>query len=482
MCCCFLFVSVFVMLIVIVFVVFVQMQIDDEWMILIVMLIVGDIIIFSIGWVMLMVLVIVVIMDSDNDVIIDGDIDIIFDDDGVVVVYFVGGNIGDLFIVGDILILFDIQFIDEGEDEGIGFFDFDGLIVIGGLWVGILINGIGVYVGDVYLVLGGLVIVQGNDFQVFSVLMEMIGGFDFNGVLCIIGDWFYVINLVGDVFGDLIVNGSVSVMGEDFVGIEIFGDLGGMFYLNNVVIMIGYQFVNCLVGVEYIVMLDVDDCYQSGVFVLIFGSIVGGVFFDVFNDDNNVMCFLIVIVWGEVFFVYIFVMIVDFIIGEVLQWLIEDDLDMEEDESQLVIVLGYFFVNCGVINVYGELDDINVIGICIDGFDDGFGGFFIVILINGLFNVGQIFVWLYSNEIVINFYGVIFGNGVVVLVFINIGIMFIENIMVGGLMNFGSVYFIVIESEVVFNLLINFGVIFGVGLGGGNGYVIVDNFGMLIDI
>lgn len=461
---------------------FAQTQIDDERTTPIATSTAGDIIISSTGRVTLTAPATAVTMDSDNDVTIDGDIDITSDEDGAVAVHLVGGNTGDLSIAGDISISSDTQPTDDGEDEGTGFSDLDGPTAIGGSRVGVLIDGTGAYVGDVYLAPGGSIIVEGNDSQALSVLTEMTGGFDFNGVVRAIGDRSHAINLAGDVSGDLVVNGSVSATGEDSVGIEISGDLGGMFYLNNAVTTTGYQFVNRPVGAEYIATLDDDDRYQSGASVLISGSIAGGVLLDAPNDDNNATRSSTVTVRGEAPSVHISAATADLTIGEVSQRPIEDDPDTEEDESQPAIALGYSFVNRGAINAYGELDDINATGMRIDGSDDGLGGFFTATLTNGLLNAGQISARSHSNETATNSYGVIFGNGAVVPVFTNTGTMFIENTTVGGSTNFGSAYSIVIESEAVLNSLINSGAIFGAGSGGGNGYAIVDNSGTLTDI
>ncbi|MBO6730331.1 MAG: autotransporter outer membrane beta-barrel domain-containing protein, partial [Maricaulis sp.] len=186
---------------------FAQTQIDDERTTPIATSTAGDIIISSTGRVTLTAPATAVTMDSDNDVTIDGDIDITSDDDGAVAVHLVGGNTGDLSIAGDISISSDTQPTDEGEDEGTGFSDLDGPTAIGGSRVGVLIDGTGAYVGDVYLAPGGSIIVEGNDSQALSVLTEMTGGFDFNGVVRAIGDRSHAINLAGDVSGDLVVNG-----------------------------------------------------------------------------------------------------------------------------------------------------------------------------------------------------------------------------------------------------------------------------------
>lgn len=461
---------------------FAQTQIDDERTTPIATSTAGDIIISSTGRVTLTAPATAVTLDSDNDVTIDGDVEITSDDDGAVAVHLVGGNTGDLAIAGDISIRSDTQPSDDGEDEGTGFSDLDGPSAIGGSRVGILIDGTGAYVGDVYLAPGGSVIVQGNDSQALSVLTEMTGGFDLNGVLRTTGDRSQTINLAGDVSGDLVVNGSVSATGEDSVGIDISGDLGGMFYLNNAVTTTGYQFVNRPVGEEYIATLDADDRYQSGSSILISGSIAGGMLFDAPNDDNNASRTAAVTVRGEAPAVHISAATGDISIGEVSQRPIEDDPDTEEDESQPAIALGYSFVNRGTINAYGELDDVNATGLRIDGADNGGGGFFTATLTDGLLNAGQISARSYSDEQITNSYGIVFGNGAVVPVFTNTGTLFIENTTVGGSTNFGSAYSIIIESEAVLNSLINSGSIFGAGTGGGNGYAIVDNSGTLTNV
>ena len=180
-----------------------------------------------------------VTLDSNNDVTIDGAIDVVSDDDGGIGVHVVGGNTGNLTISGPINVGSESDPVDNGEDEDAGFSDLDGPSAIGGNRIGVLVDGTGSFVGDIYMDNSGSLIVRGNDSAGLRVLTSVDGDIRLEGTMSIVGDRSAVIDIRDSVSGDLALSGSITARGEDTSAVSVAGNIGGGFYFNGAVATTG---------------------------------------------------------------------------------------------------------------------------------------------------------------------------------------------------------------------------------------------------
>jgi len=424
-----------------------------------------------------------VTLDSSNDVTVDGTIDVVSDEDGGIGVHVVGGNTGNLTISGPITVESESDPEDDGEDEDTGFSDLDGPSAIGGNRVGVLVDGDGAFVGDIYMDSSGSIIVRGNDSAGIRVLTGIEGEVRLEGSVSIVGDRSVGIDIQDTLTGDFAITGSVAARGEDSSAIVLAGDVGGAFYLNSAVSTTGYQFSSYTNNEEYLATLDEDDVFQAAATILIQSSIEGGILFDAPTDDNRVSRTATVSHRGEAPAVQILASDGNITFGEVIQPAVEDDDTTEdEDESVPETPLGYSWVNRGSITTTSDLNDTSSTGILIGGGDDGNGSVFTAELLHGFLNTGSISAISFSDTIAATAVALHLEEGAILPILTNEGAISSTSQNTVDATAFGSAYTIVIEDGAVLEELVNSGQIVASGGNGGSGYAIVDRSGTLRSI
>ncbi|MEP3073913.1 MAG: hypothetical protein ABJQ26_14070, partial [Maricaulis sp.] len=421
-----------------------------------------------------------VTLDSSNDVTVDGAINVVSDDDGGIGVHVVGGNTGNLTISGPITVESESDPVDNGEDEDAGFSDLDGPSAIGGNRIGVLVDGDGAFVGDIYMDATGSIIVRGNDSAGLRVLTSIDGEIRLEGPVSIIGDRSVAVDIQDSVSGDLALAGSVTARGEDTTAISIGGDIGGGFYLNGSVVTTGYRFAAYTNNDEYLATLDDDDRFQAGPAILIQSSIANGILIDAPTEDNRVSRTATISMRGEAPALKIFASADNLTIGEAIQPAVEDDDSTEdEDESLPETPLGYSFVNRGTVSATSDLNDTSSTGLWIGGADDGNGSYFTAELTHGFLNTGTFSTISYSDTIAATTVSVHLDDGALLPIFTNQGTISATSQNTADATAFGSAFAIVIEDDAVLEELVNSGQIIATGGGGGSGYAIIDRSGTL---
>ncbi|GLK52420.1 autotransporter family protein [Maricaulis virginensis] len=424
-----------------------------------------------------------VTLDSSNDVTVDGAIDVVSDDDGGIGVHVVGGNTGNLTISGPITVESESDPEDDGEDEDSGYSDLDGPSAIGGNRIGVLVDGDGAFVGDIYMDSSGSIIIRGNDSAGIRVLTGIEGEVRLEGSISIIGDRSVGIDIQDTLTGDFAITSSVAARGEDSSAIVLAGDVGGAFYLNSAVSTTGYQFSSYTNNEEYLATLDEDDVFQAAATILIQSSIEDGILFDAPTDDNRVSRTATVSHRGEAPAVQILASDGNITFGEVIQPAVEDDDTTEdEDESVPETPLGYSWVNRGSITTTSDLNDTSSTGILIGGGDDGNGSVFTAELLHGFLNTGSISATSFSDTIAATAVALHLEEGAILPILTNEGAISSTSQNTVDATAFGSAYTIVIEDGAVLEELVNSGQIVASGSNGGSGYAIVDRSGTLRSI
>lgn len=422
-----------------------------------------------------------VTLDSDNDVTVDGQINVVTDEDGGVGVHVEGGHTGDLTITGSINVEAESDPQDDGEDEV--YSDDDGPSAIGGNRIGVLVDGSGAMVGDIYMDSTGSIVVTGNDSAGLRVLTGIEGEVRLEGSVSVIGDRSVGIDIQDSVTGDVALSGNYSVRGEDSTTIDLSGDIGGSFYLSASVNTTGYRFSGYSNVDEYLDTLDDDDRFQAGPGVLVQANIDGGILFDAPTDDNRVSRTTSISMRGEAPAVQIIASSGNIVIGEAIQPPVEDDPDTEDtDESLAATPLGYSLVNRGSIGATSDLNDTSATGMWIGGSDDGNGGLFTAELTEGFLNTGSITTVAYSDTVAATAVSLHLGDGAMLPILTNDGTISATSNNTADATAFGSAYAILIEDEGVLEELVNSGQIVASGRAGGSGYAIIDRSGTLRSI
>jgi len=422
-------------------------------------------------------------LDSDNDVTVDGAIDVITDEDGGVGVHVVGGNTGDLTITGPITVESETDPEDDDDDGDEDFPNDDGPSAIGGNRVGVLVDGSGDFVGDIYMDSTGSIVVRGNDSAALRVLTGIDGEVRLEGAASVIGDRSVGIDIQAPISGDLAISGNTSVRGEGTSAIVVAGDVGGSFYLNSGINSTGYRFSSYSNVDEYLDTLDDDDKFQGGPAVRVEASIDGGILLDAPTEDNRVGRAGSITQRGEAPALEIVASSGNIVIGEAIQPAVEDDEDTEDtDESLPETPLGYSVVNRGSIAATSDLNDTSSTGILISGADDGAGSLYTAELSMGLLNAGTISSTAYSDTIAATAVALHLDDGAMLPIITNDGTISATSSNTVDATAFGSAYAIMIEDDAVMEELVNSGQIVANGRQGGSGYAIIDRSGTLRSI
>ncbi|MEA1942803.1 MAG: autotransporter outer membrane beta-barrel domain-containing protein [Pseudomonadota bacterium] len=422
-------------------------------------------------------------LDSDNDVTVDGEIDVVTDEDGGVGVHVVGGNTGNLTINGPITVESESDPEDDDDDADADYPNEDGPSAIGGNRIGVLVDGSGDFVGDIYMDSTGSILVRGNDSAGLRVLTGIEGDVRLEGAASVVGDRSVVIDIQAPISGDLAISGNTSVRGEDSSAIVVAGDVGGSFYLNSGVSATGYRFSSYSNVDEYLDTLDDDDKFQAGPAVLVEASIDGGILLDAPTEDNGVSRSGSITQRGEAPALQILASSGNIVIGEAIQPAVADDEETEdEDESLPETPLGYSMVNRGSIAATSDLNDTSSTGFRIGGADDGAGSVYTAELSLGLLNTGTISSISYSDTIAATAVALHLDDGAMLPIITNDGTISASSNNTVDATAFGSSYAILIEDGVVMEELVNSGHIVANGRQGGSGYAIIDRSGTLRSI
>lgn len=424
-----------------------------------------------------------VTLNSDNDVTIEGEIEIVSDENGGIGVHVEGGNTGDLVISGSITVESESEPQDNGEDDDAGYSDLDGPSAIGGNRIGVLVDGAGAFVGDIYMDNTGSIIVRGNDSAGIRVLTGVEGEIRLEGPVSILGDRSVGIDIQDTLTGDFAISGNVAARGEHSSAIVLAGDVGGAFYLNSTVSTTGYRFGSYTNNEEFLATLDEDDVFQANTTILIQSSIDGGILFDAPTGENRLTRTTTVSQRGEAPAVQILASDGNITIGEVVQPAVpDDDTTEDEDESVEETPLGYSWVNRGAVTATSDLNDKSSTGILIGGSDDGNGSVFTAELLHGFLNSGTISSTSYSDTVASTAVALHLEDGAILPILTNDGAISSTSHNTVDATAFGSAYAIVIEDGAVMEELVNSGQIVAAGNNGGSGYAIIDRSGTLRSI
>ena len=421
-----------------------------------------------------------VTLDSDNDVTVDGDVSITSDDDGGIGVHVAGGTSGDVNIGGTITVASESTPQDNGEDED--YSDLDGPSAIGGNRVGVLIDGAGNFVGNVYMDTTGSIVIRGNDSAAIRVLTGVDGEMRLQGSINVTGDRSAGLDIQDAISGDLALTGTIGVRGEDSTAVLINGDIGGGFYVNAALSTTGYQFSSYSNYDAYLDTLDEDDVFQANSTILIQANIANGILFDAPTADNRVARTTAISYRGEAPAVSISADDSDIVIGEAIQPAVEDDPDTEdEDESLDATALGYSFVNRGSVNATSDLNDVGSTALYIGGATDGVT-LYTAELTHGFLNTGNLAATSYTDLVAARSVTVHLDDGAILPIITNEGAITAIANTVSESEAFGSAYALLIEDEAVMEALVNSGQIIASGRAGGSAYGVIDRSGTLQSI
>jgi uncharacterized protein with beta-barrel porin domain len=413
-----------------------------------------------------------VTLNSDNSVSNDGTISITTDEDDAVGVHIVGGNTGDFTNTGRIEVLSETA-QTFGEDGRL-----DGEIATGSNRVAILVDGAAVFTGDILLSTGSVIVVRGNDSAGIRILTNLDGNFTHGGTLSMGGSDSFGIEARGDISGDMLIGGSVTATGEDSTAISINGDVGGRLLVSGTVSSSGYRFTGVLTdAVLGETVLDAEDRQNSGSALVVSGNVADGLLVngpisddpDTALNEAGVSAASITTRSGSVA-MHILADAQDIVLGQVVIPAIADDPDTAADESEPQQLLGYSFINRGVISASGDIDGVDGQALRIDG-----TGGFTATLSDGMLNQGTISTVTYTNaDKSATSTSLALGAGAIVPVLNNTGILRATTVGIGG-----TARALIIEAGGSMPSLINHGDLGAISVGGGSVVAVRDFSGTL---
>ena len=165
----------------------------------------------------------------------------------------------------------------DSDNDG----DLDGPFATGSNRYGIRTNG--AFIGNIAVVSGGSIAIEGNNSAGISLGGPLTGNFTHDGTTTVLGN-----NSVGtqftDVSGNVRLAGTISVKGENSVAVRSTGNVGGAMILQGNIASTGYRFTT---PPSDRTKLDADDLLQGGPAVSIEGNVAKGIILAVPPKDQS---------------------------------------------------------------------------------------------------------------------------------------------------------------------------------------------------
>lgn len=193
-----------------------------------------------------------------------------------------GGTTTGLRIGGSITITDTLT--EPKDDDGDG--DVDGPFATGSDRYGIRLTGAGDVTGNIELLTGSTVFVEGNSSYGMSLETGLVGNLISRGTIRVVGNNSTAVRALGDIDGIVYLAGSINAVGEGSTAIGMFGDISGGLNIQGTVSATGYRYTNRPTD-EAIANLDADDLLQGGPAVIIAGNVAGGVTFGRAPTDTD---------------------------------------------------------------------------------------------------------------------------------------------------------------------------------------------------
>ena len=203
-----------------------------------------------------------------------------------------GGNTANISIAGNITLLDDIVTETDTDTDNDG--DIDGPFAHGSDRYGIRLAGAAPLVGDIDVVSGSQIFVDGN--SSYGILLEapLTGNFDMFGNVTVTGDNSYGVRVIGDISGDVRTGGSINARGPGSAAFSVEGDIGGAMVIHSNISATGYRYTTRPAerpegyeettandeSILFLDELDADDLLQGGPGLSIQANVAGGVVLD----------------------------------------------------------------------------------------------------------------------------------------------------------------------------------------------------------
>ena len=221
-----------------------------------------------------------VTINSNNSVNNAGEIST-EDVDGSIGVLVTSGVTGNLTNGGAIRIL-DSYTAKDDDNDG----ELDGEFATGTGRYGVKVEG--PVTGDVVIVTGGGVTVEGNNSWGVLISGGLTGDFLSQGAISVVGDNTYGVQVTGPVTGGVEVDGTVVAQGENAIGVAIDGDVTGPVHIQGGVTATGYRYSSRPSSADARASLDAaEDLLQGDGGVRITGDVTGGVLLDIAPSQDT---------------------------------------------------------------------------------------------------------------------------------------------------------------------------------------------------
>jgi uncharacterized protein with beta-barrel porin domain len=175
-----------------------------------------------------------VTIDSNNKVVNNGAISS-NNSDGAIGVKILPNLTTGYSSAGSIAIIEDYTRTDTNNDGNL-----DGPLAQGTGRYGILVQPGGTMTGDINLLTGGSVNVEGNNSYGVSVQSILNGNYIQKGASVVTGSHDIAVDLRGNVTGNVDVGGSIAATGEGSTGLNVLGDVGGEFRIDGAIVATGF--------------------------------------------------------------------------------------------------------------------------------------------------------------------------------------------------------------------------------------------------
>lgn len=192
--------------------------------------------------------------------------------DGATAVLVEAGNTTTITIAGAIAVTDSLEQYEDTDGDGIP----DGPFATGSGRYGIRLIGAGDVTGNIDLLSGASILVEGNESFGISLESNLIGNLINLGSVRVVGDNSMAVRALGNVDGNVYLGGSISTTGGGSTAIGMFGDITGGLSIQGSITSTGYRYTSRPTQ-EVIDKLDADDLLQGGPAVIIAGNVAGGV-------------------------------------------------------------------------------------------------------------------------------------------------------------------------------------------------------------
>ena len=158
--------------------------------------------------------------------------------------------------------------------------DLDGLFATGQNRYGILLDGPGVFTGDIVQEAAGSIIIEGNNSAAIWLKSGLVGNLKLANNIAVTGNNSYGLRIDGPVTGKVTNESNITVSGANAVGIAVNGAINGAFVVQSSVATTGYRYTSRPTSAAQAAILDADDLLQGGSAVQVTANVTGGILLD----------------------------------------------------------------------------------------------------------------------------------------------------------------------------------------------------------